>query len=247
MSSLAGPLLGNDPVERFIHRLSLFEPLDAEAREALRRAVNRGPLIPPLQELHPEAFGDVSVLLSGWICHFRLLTNGRRQITAMVVPGDFVDFGFLSGTVATAQCVTTAHSQLGRIRTRTFTELAAQFPAILRASQRAAATDAAIGRERIISLGVRTATERLASILCELWYRLSAVGLTSAEGSYDLPMTQAELGAAVGLSTVHVNRTLQVLRRTGAISLQSGKVWIRDLRKLTALAGFDPVYLSLEP
>ncbi|NGP18500.1 Crp/Fnr family transcriptional regulator [Devosia aurantiaca] len=246
MSNFAGTLLGNDPVERFLHRLSLFEPLDAEARDAVRRSINRGPLIPPLQELQPDALQDVSVLLSGWICHFRLLGNGRRQITTLVVPGDFVDFGFLVGTVSSLQCVTTAHSQIGRIRTRAFGKLALQFPALLRASQRAAAVDAAIGRERIISLGVRTAAERLASILCELWFRLSAIGLTSAEGSYDLPMTQAELGAAVGLSTVHVNRTLQSLRRTGAISLQSGKVWIRDLEKLTALAGFDPAYLSLQ-
>ncbi len=247
MSSVPGTLLGNDPVERFIHRLSIFEPLETEAREALRRAVVRGPLIVPMQELHEEVLQDVAILLSGWACHVRLLDNGRRQITSIAVPGDFIDFGFLTGNAQPLQCVVTAPSQLGRIKPRQFQELADTFPAVLRACLRAAATEAAIGRERIISLGVRTATERLSYFLCELWFRLSAVGLVGPEESFDLPMTQADLGAALGLSTVHVNRTVQVLRKSGAITLQSGKVSIRDLSQLRQLAAFDPSYLAAAP
>jgi CRP-like cAMP-binding protein len=247
VSSASGTLLGNDPVERFLHRLSLFEPLDTEARDGLKRAIVRGPLIPSMHPLFPDLLQDVPILLSGWACHVRLLDNGRRQITSMIVPGDLVDFGFLTGQAAERQCVTTAPSQLGRIRLRHFNELAEQFPAIQRAALRAAATDAAVSRERIISLGARTATERLSYLLCELWYRLSAVGLIAADGSYDLPMTQSELGAALGLSTVHVNRTVQGLRKSGTISLQGGKVWITELDQLAAMAGFDPSYLSAAP
>jgi CRP-like cAMP-binding protein len=245
--SVSGTLLGNDPVERFVHRLAMFEPLEPEARDALRRALTRGPLTGAMQELNGEALQDVTILLSGWLCHFRLLDNGRRQITSILVPGDIIDYGFLTSNSTELQCVATTPSQLGRIRSRQFAELGVQFPSIMRATLKAAATEAAIGREQIISLGVRSATERLSHLLCELWYRLSAVGLINAENSYDLPMTQAELGAVLGLSTVHVNRTIQVLRKTGAISMQSGKVWISDLKKLTSLAGFDPSYLSATP
>lgn len=245
MSNALGTPPGSDPVERFLNRISSFETLEPDARDALWRAMTRGPLLPPLQQLHPDPLQDVSVLLSGWMCHFRLLDNGRRQVTSVVLPGDFVDFGFLSGASAPLQCVTMAPSQLGRIRVRQFMELAEEYPTIMRAILRASAIDAAISHERIISLGVRTATERLSHFLCELWYRLSAVGLVSTDGSYELPMTQSELGAVLGLSTVHVNRTIQVLRKSGAVRLQGGKVWIGDLGHLTTLAGFDPAFLGI--
>ena len=247
MTSVLGALFGNDPVERFIHRLSIFEPLETEARDGLRRAILRGPLIAPLQELREDAPQDVSILLTGWLCHFRLLDNGRRQITSLVVPGDFVDFGFLAQSSAQLQCVSTAPSQLGRIKSRLFAELAETYPSLMRACLRASATQAAIGQERIISLGVRTAAERISFLLCELWHRLSAVGMVGPDDSYELPMTQSELGAALGLSTVHVNRTLQALRRSGGITMRSGKVWILDLRQLTQLSGFDPAYLNSPP
>lgn len=231
-----------DPVERFLHRLAKFEPLDPEARDALRRALQRGPLVPTYQELRGDA--DATILLSGWVCHFQLLGNGKRQITSLVVPGDFADFGFLTGNGADTQYVTTAPSQFGRIRLRQFSELAEHHPSIMRATLKAAATESAIGRERLISLGLRTAIERLSHLLCELWHRLSVVGLTGADDSYFLPMTQSELGAALGLSTVHVNRTLQILRKSGAISLMGGKVQIHDIRHLRALSSFDAGYLS---
>lgn len=245
MSSVSGTPLGSDPVERFLNRLSTLETLEADARDALWRAVSRGSLLTPLQQLHPEPSQDVSFLLSGWMCHFRLLDNGRRQVTSVVLPGDFVDFGFLAGASAPLQCVTMAPSQVGRIRARQFMDMAETYPSIMCAVLRAAAADAAISHERIISLGVRTATERLSHFLCELWYRLAAVGLVSAEGSYELPMTQSELGAVLGLSTVHINRTVQVLRKSGAVRLQGGKVWIGDLDHLATLAGFDPAFLGV--
>ncbi|WP_328768986.1 Crp/Fnr family transcriptional regulator [Devosia sediminis] len=235
---------GTDPVERFLHRLAKFEPLEAEARDALRRAIVRGPLVPPYQEVHGESVPDVVVLLSGWACHFQMLGNGKRQISTLVVPGDFADFGFLTGSAADIQYVTTAPSQFGRIRARQFSELTEQFPSIMRATLKAAAMETAIGRERLISLGLRTAIERLAHLICELWWRLSVAGLVGPDNSFHLPMTQAELGAALGLSTVHVNRTLQALRRRDIIGLQGGKVHIHDLKYLTTLSSFDAGYLT---
>ncbi len=244
MISFTGPLHGNDPFERFLHRLDKFAPLDNAARDALRRAVQRGPLVSSEHELQIDASTDVTIVLSGWVCHFRLLDNGRRQITSIVVPGDFADFGFLSGRTTHTQSVATSRSQLGRIRLRQFADLTEQYPNIMKAALHAAAAEAAISRERVITLGVRSALERVAHLLCEFYHRLSAVDLVSSTGTYDLPMTQAELGDALGLSTVHVNRTVQVLRRRGIISIQNGKATIHDLGQLADLAGFDPSYLD---
>lgn len=244
MINVSGALRGNDPFERFLHRLDQFSPIDGDARDALRRAVTRGPLVSSEQELNIDASPDVTIVLSGWVCHFRLLDNGRRQITSIMLPGDFADFGFLSGRSTQTQFVASARSQLGRIRLRHFAELSDRHPNIMKAALHASAADAAINRERVITLGVRSALERVAHLLCEFHHRLTAVDLVSSAGTYDLPMTQAELGDALGLSTVHVNRTVQVLRRRGIISIQNGKATIHDLRQLSDLAGFDPAYLK---
>lgn len=86
--------------------------------------------------------------------------------------------------------------------------------------------------------------ERVAHLFCELWHRLDVVGMVSHGNSYDLPLTQAEIGDALGLSTVHVNRTLQVLRREAIITLRQSRVTIEDLGRLHELAGFDASYLG---
>ncbi|WP_170926343.1 Crp/Fnr family transcriptional regulator [Devosia lucknowensis] len=224
--------------------MSNFEPLDPEAKEALRRSIQRGALVPPYQEVTGETMHDVLVLLTGWACHSQMLGNGKRQITTLVVPGDYTGFGFLTGSDAYSHYVTTTPSQFGRIRLRQFTEITERYPAVMRATLKASATESAIGRERLISLGLRTAVERLSHLICEIWCRLSVVGLVTSDNSLVLPMTQAELGAALGLSTVHVNRTLQSLRKRGCIDLQGKRVQIHDLKYLMSLASFDPDYLS---
>ena len=106
--------------------------------------------------------------------------------------------------------------------------------------------DEAILREWVGNIGRRTASQRIAHLLCELLVRLKAVGLAE-DDVYEFPLTQAELADAAGLSTVHVNRTLQELRAAGLITLKSRLLTIRDVERLKALAGFDPAYLHLAP
>jgi CRP-like cAMP-binding protein len=85
----------------------------------------------------------------------------------------------------------------------------------------------------------------MANLLCELNERLGIVGLTE-ENSFEFPLTQVEFGECLGLTSVHVNRTLQELRRRGLIELQNRRVTIFDLEALKAVAEFDPAYLYLE-
>jgi Crp-like helix-turn-helix domain len=104
--------------------------------------------------------------------------------------------------------------------------------------------DAAVFREWLVGLGRRSAYQRIAHVLSEIFVRLHAVGLTQ-DSSYQLPVSQAELGDALGLSTVHVNRTLQELRRDGLIELRGGKVEIKDWATLKEAGEFDPHYLRV--
>jgi CRP-like cAMP-binding protein len=103
----------------------------------------------------------------------------------------------------------------------------------------------AIEREHVVSLGRRSASERMGHLFCELHLRLEMVGLLDGLG-YDMPVTQADLGDLLGLSTVHVNRSLQELRRAGLISLQGRHLTIQDLDGLRELSFFDAAYLRPE-
>jgi CRP-like cAMP-binding protein len=87
--------------------------------------------------------------------------------------------------------------------------------------------DAAIYREWIVNVGSRDAHSRIAHLICELYLRLKAVGLTSGH-SFEAPITQSEIGEATGLSTVHVNRSIQKLRSEGLITLQRARCTIED-------------------
>jgi CRP-like cAMP-binding protein len=103
----------------------------------------------------------------------------------------------------------------------------------------------AITREWIVNVGQRNALERTAHLFCELLYRFRAVGLNQGL-SCTLPLTQVELAETLGLSAVHVNRTLQELRRQKLITLDDGRLTIQNLRILEELSFFNADYLHLE-
>ena len=103
----------------------------------------------------------------------------------------------------------------------------------------------AVSAEWTTGMARRSATERLEHLLCELLVRLEVVGLTEDNG-YAFPLTQEEIGDALGASTVHVNRTLQELRARDLMSLEGRRLAVHDWEGLTALAGFSPDYLHIE-
>jgi biotin operon repressor len=104
--------------------------------------------------------------------------------------------------------------------------------------------DASTFREWIVSLGSRDAYSRIGHLICEMFLKLKAVGLTNGN-SFNFPITQGEIGDATGLSTVHVNRSIMELRKEGLIILEKGRCTIPDLRRLEEAAKFDPTYLHL--
>jgi CRP-like cAMP-binding protein len=186
-----------------------------------------------------------SLLIHGFAARYKLLANGRRQITAIHVVGDFVDLhGFLlkpmdHSVVALTPCTIAKapHDRLKRI-----SESSAHLARLLWLST---LIDAAIHREWIASIGGRTAKSRLAHLLCELFLRLEAVDRTDS-GRFDLPLTQTEIAEAHGLSLVHVNRLVRALRATGAVKWSDGRVVIQNWQLLQEIADFHPAYLNFE-
>jgi CRP-like cAMP-binding protein len=105
--------------------------------------------------------------------------------------------------------------------------------------------DGAVQRERILSIGRRSAVARIAHLICELFARLEVVGLTDGD-SFALPITQLDLADATGLTSVHVNRMLRQLRHEGMMTFRNGIAEIHDLPRLEQTAEFDRSYLFLD-
>lgn len=195
-----------------------------------------------------RAFQDLSVsvlLLDGFMCRFKDLRDGGRQISELHVPGDFVDLhGFTLksldhniGTLTPCRIAEFPHERLKAI-----TE---EHPHLTRLLWLSTNIDAAIHREWELSLGRRSALSRLAHLFCELHLRLDVIGFTDGL-TYHLPLTQADLAECLGLTSVHINRTLKELRETGVVEFRGGRVSINDWPRLREIAEFDPRYLNLE-
>lgn len=189
----------------------------------------------------PEA---VMLVLTGFAARYRTLPDGRRQVVGYLVPGDVCDMhvDVLTRMDHSISAVTSA--TVACLEHQSVLELLDGFPRLARALWWVTLVDGALARAWVVNLGQRSALERTAHLFCELFHRLRAVELTRGTRC-ELPMTQTDLGEALGLSAVHVNRTLQELRRETLITLEDRELDIRNLPALEAIAMFDSAYLHL--
>jgi len=232
--------------DALLTRLELYGPLTDDEKHALRDAVRTIRTYEAREVIVPQGStpSDSTLLIEGFAIRHLHLADGKRQIAAVHIPGDFADLhGFLlkkldDGVEALSPCTVALlpHEKLKRI-TR-------QFPHLTRALWFTTLLDAAIMRQWMSSIGRMSAAERLAHFICEMHDRLGAVDLAS-ERSFSLPIRQEDLGDAFGLSTVHVNRSLQELRKAGLVQWTGRTVTIGDREALQELGKYNPDYLHL--
>ncbi|MEW9808073.1 Crp/Fnr family transcriptional regulator [Mesorhizobium sp. ZMM04-5] len=184
------------------------------------------------------------LVTSGFAARSQSLRSGERQITAVHVPGDFVDLHSMMLKVMDHSVVALGPCKVAFVPHERIREVTEQSPHLARLFWLSTTIDGAIQRTWITCLGRRSAEQHLAHLICELYVRLEAAGIAS-DFTYGFPVTQAELGDVLGLSVVHVNRKLQELRSAGLVEWRDGKVTIRDFDQLARLSEFDPTYLSL--
>jgi CRP-like cAMP-binding protein len=134
--------------------------------------------------------------------------------------------------------------RVAAIKSETMRHVSETRPAIARALNWTALVDQAILREWLASAGQRDALARIAHLFCELWLRVNSCGLVRGQ-SIALPLTQGDMGDALGLTSVHVNRQLQQMRKAGMITLERQMLTIHDLPQLASLCAFDPSYLQI--
>ncbi len=236
-------------IAAFISKLERRDRVSDEETAALLAAAGPVETFEPGADLVREGDRpDRSMLVAqGFTTRYRLLADGARQITAIHVPGDFVDLhSFLLktmdhsvGALSTCRVVTFPHANLRAITER--------HPHLARLLWLMTLLDSAIHREWIVAMGRRSALEQMAHLLCEIFTRLAVIGHGARDRELILPINQTELGDTLGLSTVHVNRTLQQLRAEHLIIWQGHSVRILDWQRLASIAEFDETYLHLDP
>ena len=212
-------------VEALPHTIRVFEPGEDIVRDKDRPAY-------------------CCILLSGWAFRYKVLADGKRQILSFHIPGDIPDLQSLHLHRMDHSLGVITTSSIGMIPHQALRDLTQRHPGLAAIPWRDTLIDAAIFREWMTGIGRRTAHGRIAHLLCEFYLKLHAVGLAESFRC-DLPITQVDIGDALGLSNVHVNRVLQDLRGRGLIALRGRNLAIEDWAALTKIAEFDPTYLQL--
>lgn len=231
-----------------LRKISTFTKLSRDDETLLMRVISeRARCVGAREDVarEGESAAAINLFETGWGCRYKTLEDGRRQIVALLLPGDFIDLNVFMVPRMDHSVGTITGATIVEISQNGYDELMGGNARLRQALQWDQLVSAAIQREWALNLGQRSAYERLAHLLCETFFRLRAAGL--ADGNRcDFPLTQTDLGEATGLSTVHVNRTLQELRARELIVLRDRTLYIPDLDALQDAAQFDPGYLHLD-
>jgi len=234
-------------IDTLLLKLRARDRLSAEEEAAVRDAIGEvrdiaadQTIIRAGDELHSS-----TLLLDGLLCRYKDLRDGSRQICELHVAGDFADLHSFTLKRLDHNIMTLTRCRIALAPHAKLEAITRDFPHLTRLFWFSTNLDAAIHREWMLSLGRRTALARVAHFFCEMQVRLGLVGLADADG-YALALTQTDLSECLGLTPVHVNRTLKQLREKGLVEFRRGRVTIGNHDGLRRVAEFDPAYLHLE-
>lgn len=230
-----------------LSRLNAFTNLDPDDRTKLDALCRDVRTTAAKRDIISE--GDrpqhVHLVIDGWAARYKWINGGSRQITAFLIPGDFCDIHVAvlgrmdHGIVALTRC------KVAYIDSIEMDRLTMENNRLTRAMWWGTLVDEAVLRQWVVNVGRRDAYERVAHVLCELHARMKMVDLVKND-HLALPITQEDLADATGLTSVHINRTLQRLRRDNLIELGGGMLNVLDVRALQEAGGFDPSYLHIK-
>lgn len=234
-------------IERLLRKLAARDQISVDEEQALRGLIATVEDIPAKKVLvaRGERLRHSILLIEGVVSRYRDLHNGRRQISALHLPGDFPDLHGYTLHYLDHDVMTLSRSRVAYVPHDRLDRLTEEFPRLTRLLWFLTNLDAAIHREWEVSLGQRSGPAKAAHLFCELHTRFSVLGMTEGN-AFPLPMSQTEFGECLGLTFVHTNRILRTLRERGLADFRNRMVTIHDLPGLKGLAEFDPAYLYLD-
>ena len=233
--------------DHVFHKLGVFVRLDEIPTDVLEDLFADTSAVECLRDIvaEGEVNKDLFLLAKGWAVRYKLLPNGRRQILSFLIPGDFFGLRSTLFDVADDSVQTLTECMVCRIPGEKFIQILHDRPRLGMAIVWSVLREHSVLAEHVVRLGRRSAYERVGHLLMELLRRLQLVRL-AGEKDFELPLTQEILADTLGLSVVHVNRTLRRLRNQGLIRLNPRSRWIiiEDPERLAELADFGAGYLD---
>lgn len=239
--------LSETPLHMLLRRLELITPFSEADRQAILALPHRSRTVEASTYLTRE--GDLptvcGVIGSGFAYRQKLTGDGVRQIVALHIPGDAMDLQHLFLDVADHSVQMLTRGEVAFVPRKDLQDLIDARPVIRHAVMTSVLVEASIFREWVLNVGRRDARTRLAHLLCEFAIRMEAQGMING-GGFELPITQEQLADAVGLTPVHVNRTLKSLEADGLITRNKRNIGFPSWERMRDVADFNPRYLHLE-
>ncbi|MGU3494951.1 Crp/Fnr family transcriptional regulator [Xanthobacteraceae bacterium A53D] len=232
-------------MERVVEILSTrheLKPADAASLALVphfRRTYRAGAYVVREAEPPPD---NCSFVLSGLAMRQKMTRDGRRQILSIHMAGEFLDAQHLFLSKADHSVTTLTALEVLELDRAALREAAITHPNVSRTLWKESLTEASLFREWILNVGARKAPARVAHLLCEIVARVEAAGLGS-RSTFEIPMTQDQIGDALGLTAVHVNRTLRALHTQGLIVRSGRSIRISNWERLCKAADFNDLYL----
>ncbi len=229
----------------FIRKLETFSALPEDDKRFIASVTQRFDLIPAETDMIREGDepSDVRLIESGLAFRYKLLQRGQRQIIGFLFPGDICDLHAALLDTMDHSIAALSASRVVRISQSDIAALLER-PAIARALLMVTLVNESIARDWLANVGGRRAEQRLAHLFCEWHLRLQLVGLTKGD-ECAFPLTQTQVGDTLGMTSIHVNRSLQSLRAEKLIVLRGKRLTILDAARLQRLGGFAATYMHL--
>ena len=229
----------------FARKLASFVALsEPELAEVAAMHKRRRSFVAGRDLVHQGQAGQSAyILAAGWVCSYKLLSDGSRQIVDFQIPGDFLGLRSVLLHTSDHSIESITEIEVSEIFALDLVQSFSKMPRLGMAVLWAASRDEAMVVEHLVGIGRRDAVGRMAHFLLELASRLALVGLGGVKG-YDCPLTQYLLADALGLSAVHVNRVLRQLREEGLVTFRDGHVTIHNYKGLARRGDFDEAYLD---
>lgn len=233
-------------LRKFLDRLLSRSALNAEERRAILSLPTSSRKVRVNHEIVSpgQTVSEACLIARGIAARFDQMADGKRQITALHLEGDMCDLHSVVCPTAAWGIIALSDAEILNIPHDELRRVAAKFPRLALAFWRDVTTDASILAKWIGNLGRRNARARVSHLLCEIGMRMEASGLARRD-LFPLNISQSALADALGLTVVHVNRTLQGLRSEGLIQTTDRFVTIADFDRLASVAEFNPDYLIL--
>ena len=237
------PLIDSPLARKLGAFVALFEPALAALQvfHQRRRSFEPGVDLVRQGQLGQNAY----ILADGWVCSYKLLPCGTRQIIDIQVPGDFLGLRSVLFRTSDHNAEAMTRVEVSEVSSNDLIGAFTTTPRLATAVLWAASRDEAMVVEHLVDIGRRNALERTAHFLLELGARLKLVGLGTNNG-FACPLNQYMLADALGLSAVHINRVLRQLREEKLVTFRNGHVTFDDFEGLVELADFDTAYLDQE-